>query len=184
MCSIVTNVEPEPVSTGSLFYLMDNFTEIYDKYYSIVLCLCRSWVSREDAEDITAVVFVKLWKYRDKVPELKVKPFLFVCALNEIRDMAKKKKRYNKYIGLYAANEPDIVLPPESAYDAGIVSQLIRSALQSLNKKPRRILELSLEGFAAREIARTVGTRQHNVAVQRSAAYKILRENFHLPANL
>ena len=57
---------------------------------SIVLGIVRDRLTAQDAEEITADAFMDLWRYRDRLPEKKLKSYLGSIARNRAIDRLRK----------------------------------------------------------------------------------------------
>ena len=131
------------------------FKEIYMRYADPLLNLAfRKTQSKETAEDIVQITFIKLWARRDKL-EIKhsLKAYLYTSTKNNVisyhlRQLSKKT------ITLESVREE---LPPQfntqQDIDYSNTLELYNESLQQLPDKCREVFVLSRKGYSLREIA-------------------------------
>jgi len=71
------------------------FTAIYNEYYPTLYYFVKRFVyERVDAEDITADIFVKLWKMHPNFATIQnIKAFLYITARNSCIDFLRRRQR-------------------------------------------------------------------------------------------
>src|SRR5580698_10202411 len=74
------------------------FSAIYNEYYPSIYYYVRRFINeREDAEDITADIFVKLWKVHTNITSINnARAFLYTTARNTCIDFLRQLKRQNE----------------------------------------------------------------------------------------
>lgn len=133
----------------------------------------------EDAKDILAEVFIKLWDKRTDFPSLSaIKAFLYISARNRALDFLKTKKRQEASRNSYAywMDHPEEV--SALVLNAELVVQLERE-IQALPAKCREIVQLAYyEGLSSEQIAEQLGISLQTVWNQKTTAMKRLRAAF------
>lgn len=116
--------------------------------------------SATDAEDLSAVVFLELWRRRGAVRFVddSLLPWLLVTAQNVTRNAARSRRRYRALLGRLPA-------PRHAADPAEIIadrdperSRIVREVLAASSAGDRALVLLTtLEGLTVREAATAVG---------------------------
>jgi RNA polymerase sigma-70 factor (ECF subfamily) len=140
------------------------FGEIWDRHHVRVFRhLLASGQHADDAEDLTATVFLELWRRRTRVRFVdgSVLPWLIVTAQNTARNAARARSRYRRFLA---------ALPPpehhrDHAEDVAERDDPRRSRLRSELGRARpddaHLLALTvLEGFTVREAASVIGVSE------------------------
>ncbi len=154
------------------------FGKIFHFYSDRVFNFCNSLLhSRNDAEEITQEVFVKLWESRKSVdPSENFNAFVFTIARNIIFNRHKKKVNEWKYLDhlknhLSQSNDEtgDVVLLDELK---GILEKHIRA----MPPKRRKVFELSrFKGLSHKEISKELNISTKTIEIHISKALKELR---------
>lgn len=77
-----------------MLYTEDKFQEIYEKYKNLILKLAFEMTGDYYlSQDICQETFLKLYNFREKIDEVRVKSWLMVVAANLIRDWFRKAGR-------------------------------------------------------------------------------------------
>lgn len=132
---------------------------------------------RQEAEDIVADVFMKLWKKRTDFSNLQnIKAFLYIATRNACFDFLKHRKRSNSSHEelLYLSQEND------DALLRGMVEtellQKIYEEIERLPKKCRTIFKLiHFDGRSTQEVADQLNISRQNVLNQKARAIQLLR---------
>lgn len=70
------------------------YIQVFNTYRMYIFYFCRKLINhKEDAEEITANVFVSLWRYKEKVNINSAKAFLLVTANHKCQDYFKMERR-------------------------------------------------------------------------------------------
>lgn len=132
------------------------FGELWDRHRDRVFThLLRLEPSHADAEDLTAVVFLELWRRRDAVRFVdgSMLPWLFVTAQNVHRNAARGRRRYRALISAVPASAV-----AHADVDADPRSELIAKALASCKGTDQDLLLLTvIEGYTVGEAAKALG---------------------------
>ena len=135
---------------------------------------------REEAEDIVAITFIKLWEKHDHFDSLPaIKSFLYVTTRNACIDFLRYSKRASaskKDYSYWADNKQDEIL--HIMYDAELLAELDKE-IELLPKKCREIFKLSyFQGLPANEIANKLGLSVKTVRNQRAKAVHLIQTAF------
>lgn len=138
-----------------------SFGVIWDRHKDRVFGhLLRGGASCHDAEDLTAVAFLELWRRRDRVRFVdgSLLPWLLVTARNVSRNAARSRRRFERFLA---------ALPPPATMDdpADATSEhedervtAVRAALASQKPIDADLLAMTaIEGFSIREAALAAG---------------------------
>ena len=156
------------------------FNEVFSLFYQrVTFMVIRMVGDADDAKDILAEVFVKLWDKRADFPSLAaMRSFLYISARNKALDFLKIKKRQEASRSGYAYW---VDLPDEMSalvLDAELVARLDKE-IQALPEKCREIVQLAYyQGLSSEEIARQLGISLQTVWNQKTTAMKKLRAAF------
>jgi len=155
------------------------FSDIYNTYYPNVYYFVRQFVKeKEDAQDITADIFVKLWNMRTNITSIKnMQAFLYTAARNSCIDFLRYMKRQQeKRESLYYLLEQT---PEEGILPEDIRAEVLQYIYKEIEKLPgncRKVFSMSyLEGRSTAEIAETLHINPQSVYNHRQRAIKILR---------
>ena len=156
------------------------FNEVFSLLYQrITYMVVRLVGDEDDAKDILAEVFIKLWDKRTDFPSLSaMKAFLYVSARNRALDHLKSKKRReaSKHSYTYWMDHPEEV--STLVMSAELVARLERE-IQALPAKCREIVQLAYyQGLSSEQIAQHLGISLQTVWNQKTTAMKKLRAAF------
>lgn len=140
----------------------DAFGRIWDLHRRRVwLQSCRLVNDRQDAEDVTAVAFLELWRRRAEVRVVNgsVLPWLLVTTSYVARNVSRSRHRYRAVLQRLPRQEAGLD-PWEvlSRYDPAGWSHVLVMVLRSLDEKDLQLVTLViLEGVPVVEAAPLVG---------------------------
>ncbi len=157
----------------------DSFAKIYDVYIERMYRFVYFKVgSRQEAEDITSELFLKLWKYltekKNKVDSLN--GLIYQMARNLVIDHYRKKAKKQE-----CSLEQVIHLPGDTdiEYAAHITVESER-LLKHINKLKQEYQEIVLlkyiEGLSTKEISLATGKKKTAVRVTLHRAIKVLQK--------
>jgi len=155
------------------------FTAIYNAYYPTLHSFVRKFIpEREDAEDITADIFIKLWRIHANFDTIKnIEAFLYITGRNACLDFLRSLKRRNekqKELLYVLLQEPAEGVLPED-----IKAEVLKTIYQEIEKLPpscRNVFKLAyLEGLSNSDIAETLRINNQSVRNHKQRAIKILR---------
>lgn len=157
----------------------DGFAAIYQQYHLLIYYFVRKYIDdAQQAEDITADCFVKLWQHAEKGHAIKnAKAFLHTTARNASLDQLKRdqlfltKKKEIEYL-----SEQDT----ESVFSlAEIKADVMAHVYKEIEKLPpqcREIFKLSyIEGMKVQEVASLLQIAEQSVSNQKTKALRLLR---------
>ncbi len=148
---------------------------LYEKYSSRIYFLALGELhSREDAEDVRAETFLRLYQAlrQDKLRNSDaLSSFIVGIALNIIREYARASSR------VQPLTEQEFELADESSLEAAFldedVARSIKEAAQSLKPRERDFLRMYYyEELSKEEIARALGIKEERLRLIKSRALK------------
>jgi RNA polymerase sigma-70 factor (ECF subfamily) len=155
------------------------FDALFNKYskslYAFALSITRDSFA---AEEITQLVFLKVWEKRIQINEyLSFKSFLFSVAYNEtiswLRMEKSQKRRITEFVNITGFQTNETEQAVEFRNIEGLANQLV----QEMPEKRKEIFRLSREqGFSNREIAIKLDISIKTVENQITSALKYLRK--------
>lgn len=153
------------------------FTTIYKLLYHSVFLFSKRLIQSDEAADITAEVFYKLWMRHENFNSfIDIRAFVFITARNACFDYLKHKKvkaRTHREIFALSDKEESIVIRSE------IESEVIRQVkvhLKSLASQEAKVLSLSiLDGYKNSEICEMLQISDKTVRNLKAAALKKMR---------
>jgi RNA polymerase sigma-70 factor (ECF subfamily) len=132
---------------------------------------------RQEAEDIVADVFMKLWKKRTDFANLQnIKAFLYIATRNACFDFLKHRKRSNSSHEeiLYLSEENDDALL-RTMIETELL-QKVYGEIERLPKKCRTIFKMiHFDGLSTEEVAGKLNISRQNVLNQKARAIQLLR---------
>lgn len=154
------------------------FEKIYNSYHYTIYGFARYYLQNDiEAEDITSETFVKLWKLKANFESLNnVLAFLRITTRNACLDYMKFRKRQ-----LAGRQELLYLLPPDDQKafaDQEIKNEVLKhihNAIESLPKKSRRVMQMTVAGMKNGEIARELNVSVQTVMNQKTSALKVIR---------
>ena len=144
------------------------FASLYEKHHSEVAAYCRRRAAADDVEDLTADVFLTIWRKIDDAPDganaLRwIYRIAYLVLTNHWRGSGRKKK-------LAAKLEAIGVLPQTALPDQVVMRQELEEVLEAANRLRRRdreILRLSLWEHLSHEDIAAILDIEPNTAKQR-----------------
>ncbi len=139
--------------------------------------------NRQDAEDITQEVFIKLWKSWDHIDRKKVRAWLMQVTHNRCIDYYRRwKKTASKNIDfdnvlecdLYTMNNP--MMNPEETQELSELQQTLLDALDQVPLKTKSVFLLHyFHGFKLDEVGEIVDANLNTVKVTLHRGKKTLK---------
>ncbi|OJY83583.1 MAG: hypothetical protein BGP14_09935 [Sphingobacteriales bacterium 44-15] len=152
---------------------------MYKQLYLPVFRFVQQWVNNiEDAEELTADTFVKLWNNRDRFETLDyIRAFLHVTARNacinflkQLRAKTSRQKELEKQLTINT--EPDFVVH-EIRQE---LMKLVYAEVEQMPKKMKEIFLLSYaEGLKPSEIALRLNLSVQTIQNQKANAIRLLK---------
>lgn len=156
-------------------------SEFFDTIYYFT---CRLLGDKEEANDIVAEVFTKLWQLRaDFETYANIKSFLFIATRNSsfnlLKARSRKAARTRNLASWHSDNEPPLYRP-EAAQEELIRAELVEYFHKEVKKLPnqmRKIFEMRVNrNLPNAEIAADLQISEVNVRNQLSQGIRRLRE--------
>jgi RNA polymerase sigma-70 factor (ECF subfamily) len=152
--------------------------DVFDRYGGSLFFFAKSIIdNKEEAEDIVAESFIKLWRQRETfVEQRNIKAYLYVITRNACLNHLKHIKRRNSSHKelMYLENEGH-----EEVMNRVIHAELLKIVQDEIEKLPelaKKIFKLTfVEGLKPDEIALQLSMPTQNVRNNKSRALEILR---------
>lgn len=155
------------------------FAEVYKTHFASLFFFVRRFINdRQEAEDITAETFIKLWKIRFNFDtHQNIKAFLYITARNACLDCLRAQKRNSgaqqELMYLLMQNDGVTFIQDEVKGD---VLQEIKNEIENLPPKCQQIFKMAfLERVKNADIAEQLGLTVQTVKNQKVRAIKLLR---------
>jgi RNA polymerase sigma-70 factor (family 1) len=157
----------------------DAFTAIYNKLYPYAFFFAKKVVVTEDAADIVASVFSKLWSNKNTFENLHhIKAYIRTSVRNACisylrNESSRLRKEERGYEELYGEKTDNSFLKEEIGAEK---LQLIYTEIERLPPRSKEIFKLAyLDNLQNSEIAQKLGITTRTVQNQKSTALKMLR---------
>lgn len=132
-----------------------------DRVFSYALYMLRT---KEDAEDVTQEVFIKMWRHWDNIDETKREAWMMRVAHNYCIDLLRSKAGNRKYWSSLddkmhqLDRNPDAWLTPDAQFARDERQQSLLKALSELPEKTRSMMLLHYyQGYKFQEIGEIMG---------------------------
>ena len=155
------------------------FTAIYNNYYLTLYNFVKKFIpKREDAEDITADIFVKLWRMHTRFDSIKnIEAFLYItgrnACLNFLQSLQRQSEKQKELLHVLLQE------PAEGTLQEDVKTEVLQTILKEIEKLPRscqNVFKMAyLEGLSNSEIADTLGINNQSVRNHKQRAIKLLR---------
>jgi RNA polymerase sigma-70 factor (ECF subfamily) len=156
--------------------------ELFDAFYGKLIEIAKFFVDDQFlAQDIVSEVFIKLWKNRSNLEEIKsIDPYLYIAtkrqSLNQIRNNKKKNhvpiENLDTTIHVESRSPENILFSKEFA-------GIIKSAINNLPSKCRLVYTLVKDdGMKYQEVADTLGISVKTVEMHVGKALKRIKIAF------
>ncbi|WP_053978346.1 RNA polymerase sigma factor [Mangrovimonas xylaniphaga] len=136
----------------------------------------RLLVSREEAEDATQEIFVKLWNNKQKMAEYKnIEAFSMTMTKNFCLDRLKSKQAQN--LKIVHSNYQDHNVALQREVEVRDSMSWVSKIMEELPEQQQIIIQLrDIEGYEFSEIAKVVDMNETAIRVALSRARKTIRE--------
>ncbi|MBC8005911.1 MAG: RNA polymerase sigma-70 factor [Verrucomicrobia bacterium] len=155
------------------------FDALFHKYsemlYAFALSITRD---RFAAEDITQLVFLKVWEKRALIKEhLSFKSFLFSVAYNETISFLRKEKSEKRRINEYVHYSISLTNETEQFVEFKNIEGLANQVIDQMPEKRKEIFKLSRDqGYTNKEISEKLNISIKTVENQMTSALNSLRQ--------
>ncbi len=155
------------------------FEVLFKKYAENIYAFALS-ITREPyiAEEITQLVFMRIWEKRDQIEEdLPFKSFIFSIAYSETISWLRKEKSEKRKTEGYKAETETVSNETDYFIEFNNIKSLASQTIDNFPEKRKEIFKLSREqGYSNKEIATRLNISVRTVESQISAALKTLKE--------
>ena len=155
------------------------FRVLYDTYYDLVYRRAFTFLhSSELASDVVQEVFIKIWNYRAKLPEINnIKNFIFVVARNQIITDLRRKALVSYNVNEDADVAEDESFLPDNQLSLKQVRAIVNDAIEQLSPQQKIAFKLSRnEGLSYAEIAKQMELSPLTVKTHISKAIQSIRQ--------
>ena len=156
------------------------FGSIFDRHRDRVYRhVCWLGAERTDAEDLTATVFLELWRRRTSasVVDESLLPWLLATANNVSRNATRSRHRYRRFLAALPLSDhaPDASLVAEERVEAQYRGAALARAAQSLSLKDQQLITLvTLEELSLEQVSQALGISYGAAKTRLSRARKRL----------
>ena len=138
--------------------------------------------NKEEAQDLVQESFVRLWKMRDRVEMVTVKPLVYKICLNLASSHLRRKK-----ILSFVSLDKAAIEPVAKGHHNPEQKEEIQFLRKAINKLPSELKETILltefSNMTYDEIGNSLGIPAGTVGSRRNKALNILKENFKIIYN-
>ncbi|GMT46415.1 MAG: DNA-directed RNA polymerase sigma-70 factor [bacterium] len=155
------------------------FEKIFQIYHKQLYLFCYSFLNqKEDAENLTQDVFVKLWVKRAAIDcEKSFSGFLFTMTKNLALNYIRKTIYQQIYVNQMLNNSLEDRCQTDKQISYNEIKSRLNDLINQLPLKRKEIFLLSREhGLSQKEIAEQMGVSIHTVESQISKALKFIRK--------
>lgn len=155
----------------------DAFTTVYNHYYQRIYFYAQHFLNdKEDAEDITADTFVKLWNRRDSFVTMSaINAFLHITTRNSCFDLLRHRKvKTEKQAELVREIELHEFSTLHETREE--LLKLVQKEVEKMSGRLQEIYHLSYnEGLSPSEIAKNLHVSVQTVSNQKTSVIKTLK---------
>lgn len=153
------------------------FTALYKLLYHPVFLFTRNLVPADEAADITADCFFKLWKryqHFDSFPDIRA--FLYITARNACFDYLKHQKiKAEKQREIIALTEQETNAVIRAEIESELVN-IVRAEIENLSPREGKIFTLAyFDGYKNAEIAQMLEITDQTVRNMKTTALKKIK---------
>ena len=151
------------------------FEALVEEYQGVLYNLAQRMTgSREDAQDLTQTVFLKVWRNLASYdPQYRFYSWIYRIAINESLNFVQRRKRHSELDERITAGDP---MPDEQA-SQGEVGQHIQEALMELSVDYRQVIVLRhFHDLSYEEIGKVLRVAEKTVKSRLYTARQLLGE--------
>jgi RNA polymerase sigma-70 factor (ECF subfamily) len=161
-----------------------DFRELAEEYAGAIFTYARySLRHREDAEDLTQEVLVRLWKHHEAIEPARMRGWVMQVARNLVIDVARRQRTRAGVIAEGPAAEEtaaSVAGPggPDVEMDRNDLRRAVHRAIAGLNEPYRSIVVMrEIQGLSYEEIAAGMNMPLGTIKVYLHRARRALRES-------
>jgi RNA polymerase sigma-70 factor (ECF subfamily) len=140
--------------------------------------------NREDAEDVTQEVFLKVWQHWEKIDKKRIVAWMMRVTYNQCVDVSRKKKAGGNHRSVSGdfiwdkiQSQSTIHTDPESSMEFSETQKALLSAMSALPKKTQSMLLLHyFQGLKYETIGEILDAKLSTVKVTIHRGRKMLRQ--------
>ena len=162
---------------------MTAFETTAERYRRRVFSFARSLLSnREEAEEVTQDVLLRLWRHERRVDEERLGAWLLRVTRNACYDLLRRRRSHRLAAGPPADEEEAAAVPsaepdPEARVQATDFRRRLKAALDEIGEPYRTVVLLrEVQGWAHREIGEALGIPEVTVRVHLHRGRRRLRD--------
>lgn len=156
------------------------FEKIFKKYSERIYYFSYRYLkNKEESEEITQEVFVRLWNRRfDLKPELSFNSYLFMITKNAVIDLLRKRNKETSINESYHNFDNDIEGQPDNSLEYNELNNIVKKSVEELPFKRRQIFLMSREkGLTYKQIALKLNISIKTVESHMRLALKQLKKS-------
>ena len=160
--------------------MLEQYQQAISQHRQRVFSFARySLRGKEDAEDITQEVFIKLWQHWKKIDHNRLGAWLMRVAHNAVIDHVRKQKNANSQTDDYAEPEEQASEAfTEQLVDEGRFKEELMASIKLLDDPFRSIIIMrDIQGMSYGDIQHTLDMSESQVKVYLHRSRRKLREN-------
>lgn len=161
--------------------MLEQYQQAIEQYRQRIYSFAHySLRAREDAEDVTQEVFIKLWRHWQKIDHEKLNAWLMRVAHNAVVDHVRRRKNQQGQIDEYAAPEEQATCDEEAStcIDQDAFRQELMAGIKALDEPFRSIVIMrDVQGMSYVDIQHSLQMSDSQVKVYLHRARRRLREN-------
>lgn len=148
-----------------------------DKLFRLAL---RITASRDEAEDITQDVLLRVWEKRAELPAVdSLEAYVLTAGRNTALDRLRRQEAHHLTLEEQRDDKPDNAPAPDDLLEHDEKLRRVHDLFSRLPEKQRTIMQLrDIEGKTTRETALITGLTEENVKVTLLRARRTVREQY------
>jgi RNA polymerase sigma-70 factor (family 1) len=158
-----------------------SFKHLFDLYYPQLFAFARNFVGYEDAQDIVANTFMKLWQQKENINSISnIKAFLHTTIKNSCLNYLRHEKlKVDKQKEIVYLSERDLEIDFSVSEIEANIYQRIFEEVENLPEKCKEVFKLAFfKRLKNAEIAEILKINEQTVKNQKVKALKSLRLAF------
>lgn len=157
---------------------VEDYKKLFDTFY-VSLCIFSSKYTKslDLSKDVVQEVFIALWNKQIQFEDTdNIKSYLYTSVRNKSLDLIKNKAFQSK-----VQLEPETLksLTSQTYFEKQVLTEetyrIVNEAVNTLPKKCKRIIHLSLKGLENKQISEELSISLNTVKTQKRIAYQKLR---------
>lgn len=163
--------------------MLQQYQQVIEQYRHKVYSFAHySLRAREDAEDVTQEVFIKLWQHWRKIDQAKLGAWLMRVARNAVVDHVRKQKNSKEYDDHFTeVEEQGAITDMAGELDQVAFRQELQRAIRSLDEPFRSIVIMrDIQGSSYADIQECLEMSESQVKVYLHRSRRKLRSNARL----